>query len=330
MAKKKDKQIFEVLPNVEIFRAGVTNSGRLVTKKWLQEIIDDTEKAVADGHIPKATLGNHHFDGDLAGSIQNIRLQDNSIYADLNLLKNTFDKVSANKKAYDTRSIEVGGAFRLSNNTRLKNVITGLALGILRPEQHQLGSMFEASSDDRDIQVFEVLGFDINDDIEKKDKEKDMAENTNVLADKVASQAVTISDLTQKLEIANAKIKEFDGVKTFSVDEKKALEKERDEALELVKTFEVASDKALFDGFIESGKLLPVDRDEAVKTFEVLMAGFEAQEKGKGRELATEKMIKTFSVPTNMPSMEQKVENGKVAKVEYTADATDHSHEGGK
>ncbi len=324
MSKKK-KEKFEMIKNVELFRAGYTNDGREISNERISDIVKDTKLAVADGYTPKAKIGDTHASGKLAGAIQNIRQLGNSIIADLELTSETFDKLNTDKNIYDTRSIELAKGFVLSNGESLNEIIDGLAIGILNPAEHNLSSMFEASLNGRQVESFERLDFGS---IEKKEKEAEMPDGKNVITVEQFSGLVSENTkLKAEIEGLKKEVKGFkDNPETFSRDEKKALEKEVAELTKTVETFESDKKIAVIDELIKDGKVKPAEKDNAVEYFERQILGREGDVK-----LAIEDLNEHFSRNV-APNMEQSVETGTSVKKNSTEYITtsNHSAEGGK
>lgn len=143
------------IKNVEMFKAGFTNDGRVISFERIKQIIANTIKAMMDGFKPKVKVGDTHSTAEQTGIIELIRRSGESLVGDISIAKEVYDKM-VNKQIPEDRSVELGRDFVLSTGEKLGEVLIGVVFGVAEPAEHSLGSIFDDLQDVR-VESFEQL-----------------------------------------------------------------------------------------------------------------------------------------------------------------------------
>lgn len=292
------KESFERINDVEMWRAGFSNDGRNYGVDRVARIVENTRRAMADGWKPKVRIGSTHRTDDVQGLIQNIRQIGDSLVADFEMTTEAYQKLKS-KQINDDRSIELMSGFYLQNGEKLNDVLSGIVVGMAKPAEHYLQSMFgtldmKAESFERLAttgqsgdsggemeKVLELLQKIIGA-MEKFERNDDKAELKSVMGI-AGSEVAKLKEEFEHSKIEHEKITKENGELKKKVEEFERKDKE---------VFEAAR-KAFIEGLITAGKVLPAQKENAELIYNSMSEKF-------GRLEAEKKLNDIYNIKTGV------------------------------
>ena len=234
------------MKEIEVLKAGIANDGREVSEDTINEIYRNTLEATAEGFIPKVKIGGNHRDATVEGIITALNLKNGSLFADIELTAEVFDKLQ-NRTIPDNRSAEIGFGFTLSTGRQLDSVLTGVVFGVDIPAEHTLQSIFE-SSDARfesKTKRFEVFCY----------------RNPEIPITSATTQLRDLTERNQTLERENRDLKDRLDKELFTRQSERDTENTRQKTV--IETMESELKKAFLERMVETRRIPPSMTEQA-------------------------------------------------------------------
>jgi len=290
---------------VEIWKVGKTIDGRTITKKDVETAFQNTNGLIKEGYTIPLRSGHDDNTQEAKGWVTNLRLENNSIYADFENVDNEiYNKIATGRLPH--RSIEIWSNFTWKDK-QFKNTIKAVALlGSDTPAFFLEPIQAYENNEPYDVFLMEnaknkTMEFTM--DFEKKYNELKVEYETY--------KAREVNELSEKFDAVQKQVEKYQAEINEHVKQKEELEARVKEFQ--AKEFETQK-QSIIDSFkskvLEKGKLTPADAKGVYETFEAL-----EYDKEK-----CEKLIKTFE---SLPESDLTQEYG----AEHTPEQTEREDE---